>query len=78
MAKPPAMVEVAMVEVALKLPNVGVLVATIAPEALVERSELTAAPVRVRDGVEIEEVAIKFAIVTVPPSKYPLPATDIL
>ena len=41
-SSPPAIVDVAVVEVALKLPKVGVDVAVITPEALVERSELTA------------------------------------
>ena len=43
MLSPPApIVEARVVEVALKLPNVGVLVATIPPVALVERIELIA------------------------------------
>jgi hypothetical protein len=44
---PPATVEVAFVEVALKLPKVGVEVAVMTPDALVERSELTAVALRV-------------------------------
>ncbi len=44
---PPAIVDVAVVLVALKLPNVGVDVATTCPDAFVESSELTAAPVYV-------------------------------
>jgi hypothetical protein len=40
--KPPAIVEVAEVDVALKLPKVGVEVATTNPDELTERSELTA------------------------------------
>ena len=41
------MVDVAVVDVALNAPNVGVLVATIAPLEFVERSELIATPPRV-------------------------------
>ena len=62
-------------EVALKFPKVGVEVAVIAPEELVERIEFTAVPERVREGVEIEEVAMKVEAVTVPPSKKPEPET---
>src|SRR3989344_1052232 len=48
--KPPVeMVEVAEVEVALKLPKVGVEVATRRPEELVERRELTAGLFRVSE-----------------------------
>lgn len=45
-ASPPVeMVDVAVVDVALKLPKVGVDVATMFPDASVDRSELTAVPV---------------------------------
>jgi hypothetical protein len=40
--RPPEIVEVAVVLVALKLPNVGVLVATTRPEELTDRSEFSA------------------------------------
>jgi hypothetical protein len=43
-ANPPAIVLVAFVEVALNEPNVGVEVATIWPDAFVDKSEFTAAP----------------------------------
>ena len=77
--KPPApMVEARVVLVALKLPNVGVDVATICPKALVERRELIATELNVRDGAVIEEVAVKTEAITEPPSKYPEPATDSL
>jgi len=76
MAKPPAIVEVAAVEVAWKFPKVGVEVATTTPDASVESIELMAAPESVSDGVEIEEVATNVEAVTVPPSKYPLPTTE--
>ena len=59
MLSPPApMVEARVVEVALKLPNVGVLVATITPVAFVESMELIAAPERVSDGVLMEVVKV--------------------
>ena len=57
-ANPPAIVEVAFVEVALNAPNVGVDVATTAPEAFVESIEFRAtdgrlrAPEKVDDAVE--------------------------
>ena len=74
--RPPEMVDVALVDVALNDPKVGVEVATTRPEELVERRELIAAPERVSDGAEMEEVATNFDAVTVPPSKKPLPSTD--
>ena len=57
--KPPApMVEARVVLVALKLPNVGVEVATTTPVAFVERRELIAWPERVMEGVLIEVVKV--------------------
>ena len=76
-ASPPVeMVDVATVDVALKFPNVGADVATTLPDEFVERSESTAVPERVNDGTESVEVAITFAAVTVPPSKYAEPETE--
>ncbi len=46
-ASPPAIVDVAIVDVALKNPNVGVDVAVITPDALVESRELIATDDRV-------------------------------
>ena len=64
------MVEVADVEVALKFPNVGVEVAVITPEELVERRELTATEESVRAGVE------RLVAVKVP--KYPMVEEEML
>ncbi len=75
---PPEIVDVAVVDVALKFPNVGVEVAVMTPDEFVERRELIDVPDSVRDGVENDEVAIKFAAVTVPPSKYAEPTTESL
>src|SRR3989338_5122665 len=50
----PAIVEVAVVDVALKDRNVGVDVAETTPDASVARRELIARPERVIDGEEIE------------------------
>jgi hypothetical protein len=50
------MVDVAVVLVAIKLPNVGVEVATTCPEAFVESSELTATPPSV--NVPIFEIVL--------------------
>ena len=48
--KPPVeIVEAATVDVALKFPKVGVEVAVMTPEELVERRELTAGPFRVSE-----------------------------
>ena len=65
----PEIVDVAVVEVATNELKVGVLVATIAPLALVERSELMLVPDIVSDGEEKDEVATNDEAVTVPPSK---------
>ncbi len=51
-------------------------VATIAPDAFVERIELIAVPERVSEGVEIEDVAVNVDAVTSPPVKIPEPPTD--
>ena len=57
----PAIVLVAVVDVALKLPKVGVEVAVRTPEALVESSELTGTPEKVTapamESVEAKEEA---------------------
>jgi hypothetical protein len=63
------MVDVAVVDVALKFPNVGVDVAVSIPDEFVERRELGDADVRVRVGVEMDVVAVKMFAVRVPPSK---------
>jgi hypothetical protein len=70
------MVEVATVLVAWKLPKVGVEVATTRPAELVARREFTAMSVKVMDGAEIEEVAVKVEARTSPPVKTPEPATE--
>lgn len=61
----------ALVDVALKKPNVGVDVAEMFPEASVAKTEFTEIPVSLMD-----EVATKDDAVTVPPSKKPEPATE--
>ena len=61
---PVEMVEVATVLVALKFPNVGVEVAMRSPLPLRARSEELDIPENVTD-----DVAKRFAVVTVPPSK---------
>ena len=78
MSRCPAIVEVAVVLVALKLPNVGVDVAVIVPLLFVESRELIATDERVSDGVDIDDVAVSVEAMTVPPSKKPLPATESL
>jgi len=77
-SRKPAMVEVAVVVVALNEPKVGVEVAVSNPSALVESMELTAGVVRVKFGVVMDDVAIREDAVTVPPSKKPEPATESL
>ena len=56
--RPAAIVELSVVEVALKLPKVGVEVAVMMPEEFVERSELTATDESVREP-EIVELAVE-------------------
>ena len=68
-SRKPAMVEVAVVEVALNEPKVGVDVAVSNPSALVESMELMAGVVRVKFGVVMDDVAVKTDAVSVPPSK---------
>ena len=76
-ASPPVeMVEVATVDVALKFPKVGVEVAVTTPLALVESKELIESPVRVSDGVEIEDVAVNVEARTSPPVNTPEPPTE--
>ena len=75
-ASAPAMVDVAVVDVALKYPNVGADVATTLPEESVERIELTATEESVSEGVVIEDVAVKVLASTSPPVKTPDPPTD--
>ena len=72
---PPAMVEVAVVEVALKLPKVGVEVATILPDALVERSEFSATDesVTVFENVFASDNNVVDETVTDPPSDTEVP-----
>ena len=60
-SRKPAMVELAVVLVALKFPNVGVEVATICPEALVARSELIDT-----DESVVAPVIVKLLVVSVP------------
>ena len=61
MFSPPAMVEVAFVEVALNVPNVGVDVAEMTPDALVERREFAEVPERVTDD-EKRFVAVRAVV----------------
>jgi len=69
------MVEVALVDVALKFPKVGVEVAVSTPSELVERRELIDAPVSVICVVEIEVVASRLVRVRFP-LKSALPEID--
>lgn len=56
---PVEIVDVAVVDVALKFPNVGVDVAVTTPDEFVERREFTATPPSVNAPVfEIEDVAV--------------------
>jgi hypothetical protein len=75
-ASPPAMVDVAVVEVALKNPKVGVEVATICPLALVERRELIAVapyvsvPLNVFVFVNVFAVYVFGSVVLICPKHY--------
>src|SRR5574343_714839 len=76
-AKPPVeIVDVAVVDVALKLPNVGVVVAVITPDAFVESNVFTANELSVIDGVEIVDVAVNDDARTLPPVNTASPETD--
>jgi hypothetical protein len=69
-------VDVAVVEVALKNPKVGVEVAVMFPDASVESNELIATDERVSDGVVIDDVAVNVDAKTFPPVNTPLPTTE--